>query len=60
MTSGYAYQVFAESERGTLAPGMAADLAVLSDDYMAVADVRMGDIVAVVTVVDGRIVHDVR
>ena len=60
MTSGYAYQVFAESERGTLAPGMAADLAVLSDDYMAVAEDRMGDIVAVVTVVDGRIVHDVR
>ncbi|MDE2784647.1 MAG: amidohydrolase [Gemmatimonadota bacterium] len=60
MTLGYAYQVFAESERGTLAPGMAADLAVLSDDYMAVAEDRMGDIVAVVTVVDGRIVHDVR
>ena len=60
MTSGYAYQVFAESERGTLAPGMMADLAVLSDDYMAVSEDRMGDIVAVVTVVDGRIVHDVR
>lgn len=60
MTSGYAYQVFAESERGTLAPGMAADLAVLSADYMTVAGDRLRDIVAAVTVVDGRIVHDAR
>lgn len=60
MTTGYAYQVFAESERGTLAPGMAADLAVLSADYMAASEDRMRDIVAVVTIVDGRVVHDVR
>ena len=60
MTTAYAYQVFAESKRGTLAPGMEADLAVLSADYMAVSEDRMRDIVAVVTVVDGRIVHDVR
>ena len=40
MTAGYAYQVFAEAERGTLAPGMAADLAVLSGDYRTVADGR--------------------
>ena len=60
MTSGYAYQVFAESERGTLAPGMAADLAVLSADYMTVPDDEIGDLAAVVTVVNGRIVHDAR
>ena len=60
MTTAYAYQVFAESERGTLAPGMEADLTVLSTDYMAVSEDRMRDIVAVVTVVDGRIVHDAR
>ena len=60
MTSGYAYQVFAESERGTLAPGMAADLAVLSGDYMTVPDGEIGELVSVVTVVDGRIVHDTR
>ncbi len=60
MTSGYAYQVFAESVRGTLAPGMEADLVVLSGDYMTVSEERMRDVVAVVTVVDGRIVHDVR
>ena len=60
MTSGYAYQVFAESQRGTLAPGMTADLAVLSGDYMAVGEERMRDIVAVLTAVDGRIVYDAR
>ena len=60
MTSGYAYQVFAEGERGTLAPGMAADLAVLSGDYMTVPDDEIGDLAAVITVVNGRIVHDAR
>ena len=60
MTVGYAYQVFAESKRGTLAPGMAADLAVLSGDYMAMEDSAVRALAAVVTVVDGRIVHDAR
>ena len=60
MTSGYAYQVFAEAERGTLAPGMAADLVVLSGDYMTVPDDEIGDLAAVLTVVNGRIVHDAR
>ena len=60
MTAGYAYQVFAENERGTLAPGMDADLAVLSGDYFAVPDEEVPDLAAVLTVVDGRIVHDAR
>ncbi|MCY4400807.1 MAG: amidohydrolase [Gemmatimonadetes bacterium] len=60
MTAGYAYQVFADSERGTLAPGMAADLAVLSGDYMAVPEEDIVDLAAVLTIVDGRIVHDAR
>ena len=60
MTAGYAYQVFAESERGTLAPGMAADLAVLSGDYLAVPDEEVPGLAALLTVVDGRVVHDAR
>ena len=60
MTTGYAYQVFAESELGTLAPGMAADLAVLSGDYLAVPDAEIPGLSALITVVDGRIVHDGR
>lgn len=60
MTTGYAYQVFAESERGTLAPGMAADLTVLSGDYLTVPDAEIPGLTAVITVVDGRIVHDAR
>jgi len=60
MTTGYAYQVFAESERGTLAPGMAADLTVLSGDYLAVPDGEIPGLTTLITVVDGRIVHDGR
>jgi len=60
MTVGYAYQVFAESERGTLAPGMAADLTVLSGDYRTVPDDEIGDLVSLLTIVNGRIVHDGR
>ena len=60
MTTGYAYQVFAESERGTLAPGMAADLAVLSGDYLAVPDAEIPGLTVLITVVGGRIVHDGR
>ena len=60
MAEGYAYQVFAESERGTLAPGMAADLAVLSGDYLTAPAEAIPDLVPVLTVVDGRIVHDAR
>ena len=60
MTAGYAYLVFAESERGTLAPGMAADLAVLSGDYLGVPDEDVPGLRALLTVVDGRVVHDAR
>ncbi len=56
MTSGYAYQVFAETERGTLAPGMAADMAILSVDYMTVAEDAIPDVGVDVTVVGGRVV----
>ncbi|MDH3223041.1 MAG: amidohydrolase family protein, partial [Gemmatimonadota bacterium] len=57
MTRGYAFQVFEEAERGTLRPGMQADLTVLTGDYLTVSDASLQDLQSVLTVVGGRIVH---
>lgn len=43
--------------KGTLAPGMYADLAVLSDDYMTVPSDQIRSITSDMTVVGGDIVH---
>ena len=59
-TRGAAYAAFAERERGTLAPGMRADLAVLSQDVFTVAPDALPATRSVLTMVDGRIVHDGR
>ncbi|MGZ8468175.1 MAG: amidohydrolase [Gemmatirosa sp.] len=57
-TRGAAFAAFAERERGTLAPGMLADLAVLSQDVFTVASDALPATTSVLTMVDGRIVHD--
>jgi predicted amidohydrolase YtcJ len=57
-TRGSAYAAFAERERGTLAPGMLADLAVLSQDVFTVAPNALPAMTSVLTMVGGRIVHD--
>ena len=49
-----------EDRLGSIEPGKAADLAVLSEDYFAVPDEGLKRIRAVMTMVGGRIVHDVR
>lgn len=56
-TSGSAWFSSEQDSKGTLAPGAFADLAVLSDDYMRCRDERIKDIVSVMTIVGGRIVH---
>ncbi|MEM9440399.1 MAG: amidohydrolase family protein, partial [Pseudomonadota bacterium] len=43
--------------KGTLAPGMYADLAVLSRDYITVPDNEIRQINSVLTVVGGKVVH---
>ena len=43
--------------KGSLETGKLADLAVLSADPMSVADTKLRDISAVMTMVGGRIVH---
>lgn len=59
-TEGSAYFAFAEKERGRIAPGMLADLAMLDADYMSVPVERIGAIASVLTMVGGRVVHDAR
>lgn len=57
-TQGSAWFSYDEDDRGTLEPGKLADVAVLSADYLEVADEDIPAITSVLTVVDGRIVHD--
>ena len=56
-TVGSAWFTFEEHHRGRLWPGMAADLAVLSDDYFDVDDDDIASIRSLLTLVDGRAVH---
>jgi predicted amidohydrolase YtcJ len=46
-----------EDRLGTIEPGKPADLAVLDRDYFSVPDAEI-KIRSVLTVVDGRIVHE--
>jgi hypothetical protein len=57
-TRGSAYAEFAEREKGTLAPGMLADLAVLSQDIFTVPVQALPATTSVLTLVGGAIVHD--
>lgn len=57
-TRGSAYAEFAERDKGTLAPGMLADLAVLSQDIFTVPPPALPGTTSVLTLVGGRIVHD--
>ncbi len=56
-TTGSAWFSGEQELKGRLAPGMYADLAVLSDDFMTVPDARIRAIRSVLTIVGGRIVH---
>lgn len=57
-TMGSADVDFMGDRAGSIEPGKLADLAVLSDDYMTVAEDRIRDLRSVLTMVDGRIVHE--
>jgi predicted amidohydrolase YtcJ len=57
-TRGSAYAEFAEREKGALAPGMLADLAVLSQDVFTVPAAALPATTSVLTLVGGAVVHD--
>ena len=59
VTQNGAYLTFDEDKKGTLAPGKLADLAVLSADPLTVAETKIADIASLMTMVGGKIVHDV-
>lgn len=56
-TLGSAWFSGEEEHKGALAPGMLADLAVLSADYFSVPEEEIKQIESVLTVVDGKIVY---
>ena len=56
-TSGSAWFSGEEERKGRIAPGMLADLAVLSDDYFTIEEDEIRGLESVLTVVDGTIVH---
>jgi predicted amidohydrolase YtcJ len=53
-----AYATVEESVKGSIEPGKWADLAVLSDDVLAVPDDQVASIKVSMTMVGGRIVHE--
>lgn len=59
-TWGSAYAEFAEKDKGTIAPGMLADLAVLSQDIFAVPPDALPGTTAVTTIVGGKVVHEAK
>lgn len=56
-TQGSAYKSNEETRKGALAPGMYADFAVLSDDFMQISEESIKDITADMTIVGGKIVY---
>jgi hypothetical protein len=56
-TRGAAFAEFAEQEKGTLAPGMLADLAMLSQDIFKVPPPELPRTRSLLTIVGGRNIH---
>jgi hypothetical protein len=59
-TIGSAYAAFAEGEKGSLAPGKLADVAVLSDDIFAIAPEKIAETRVIMTVFGGKVVYERR
>ena len=57
-TRGNAWYLSREHELGSLEVGKLADVVVLDKDYFTVSDADMRRIRPVLTIVDGRVVHD--
>src|SRR3990172_3525884 len=57
-TRGNAWYLNRENDLGSIEPGKLADLVVLGKDYFTVSAAQMRRIRPILTVVDGKIVHD--
>lgn len=57
-TEGAAFAEFREKEKGRIAPGLLADLAVLSQDIFAVAPPELPKTASVMTIVGGKVVWE--
>ena len=57
-TRGAAYAEFEEHRKGTLAEGMLADIAVLSQDIFAVPPPELPGTVSILTIIGGEVVYD--
>ncbi|HEV7242952.1 MAG TPA: amidohydrolase family protein [Thermoanaerobaculia bacterium] len=57
-TSGSAFAELKEKEKGKIAPGMLADIAVLSQNILEVPANTLPSTRSVLTIIDGKIVHD--
>ena len=57
MTANAAYMTFDETRKGSIEVGKLGDLAILSDDPLSVPAERIKDIMAVTTIVGGRVVY---
>ncbi|WP_371170038.1 amidohydrolase [Aliiroseovarius sp. 2305UL8-7] len=56
-TVGSAWHQFQEDEKGRIAPGQLADMALLSADYFTVPDDEISSIQSVLTIMDGEVVY---
>lgn len=57
LTTGPAYAEFQETKKGKLAPGMLADIAVLSKDAMSTPTEQLPTIRSVLTIIGGKIAY---
>jgi predicted amidohydrolase YtcJ len=56
-TSGAAWASFDDQRKGTLAPGMLADIVILSQDVFALPSTKLLDAVVTTTIFDGKVVY---
>jgi predicted amidohydrolase YtcJ len=57
-TRGNSWFLRMENKIGSIEPGKLADLTVLNKDYFTIPDVEIKQIRSVLTVVDGKVVHE--
>jgi predicted amidohydrolase YtcJ len=57
-TVGSSYAEFQEKDKGTIAPGKLADLVILSQDIFKIDPKEIEKVTIVMTIMDGRVVHE--